>query len=88
MKVNPVSNWIMGSKNNIEYLCKNIKLKVVNAYADGSANEYTNYTLKAVGNYIRLSIKMHLQVGLNLGRLNARILNCLRIEQTMKSIMR
>lgn len=53
MKVNPVSNWIMGSKNNIEYLCKNIKLKVVNAYADGSANEYTNYTLKAVGNYIR-----------------------------------
>ena len=32
MKVNPVSNWIMGSKNNIEYLCKNIKLKVVNAY--------------------------------------------------------
>ena len=43
----------MGSKNNIEYLCKNIKLKVVNAYADGSANEYTNYTLKAVGNYIR-----------------------------------
>lgn len=53
MKVNPVSNWIMGSKNNIEYLCKNIKLKVVNAYGDGSANEYTNYTLKAVGNYIR-----------------------------------
>lgn len=53
MKVNPVSNWIKGSKNNIEYLCKNIKLKVVNAYADGSANEYTNYTLKAVGNYIR-----------------------------------
>lgn len=34
-------------------MCKNIKLKVVNAYADGSANEYTNYTLKAVGNYIR-----------------------------------
>lgn len=53
MNVNPVSNWIMGSKNNIEYLCKNIKLKVVNAYDKGSADEYTNYTLKAVGNYIR-----------------------------------
>lgn len=53
MKVNPVSNWIKGSKNNIEYLCENIKLKVVNAYDTGSAGEYTNYTLKAVGNYIR-----------------------------------
>lgn len=53
MKVNPVSNWIMGSKNNIEYLCENIKLTVVNAYDKGSADEYTNYTLKAVGNYIR-----------------------------------
>lgn len=53
MKVNPVSNWIKGSKNNIEYLCENIKLKVVNAYDKGSADEYTNYTLKAVGNYIR-----------------------------------
>ena len=53
MKVNPVSNWIMGSKNNIEYLCENIKLTVVNAYDNGSADEYTNYTLKAVGNYIR-----------------------------------
>lgn len=53
MQVNPVSNWIMGSKNNIEYLCENIKLTVVNAYDKGSADEYTNYTLKAVGNYIR-----------------------------------
>ena len=53
MEVNPVSNWIMGSKNNIEYLCENIKLTVVNAYDKGSADEYTNYTLKAVGNYIR-----------------------------------
>lgn len=53
MKVNPVSNWIKGSKTNIEYLCEKIKLKVVNAYDNGSANEYTNYTLKAVGNYIR-----------------------------------
>ena len=48
MKVNPVSNWIKGSKTNIEYLCEKIKLKVVNAYDNGSANEYTNYTLKAV----------------------------------------
>ena len=54
MKVNPVSNWIKGSKTNIEYLCNKIKLKVVNAYdTGGSADKYTNYTLKAVGNYIR-----------------------------------
>lgn len=53
MGVNPVSNWIKGSKTNIEYLCENIKLTVVNAYDKGSADEYTNYTLKAVGNYIR-----------------------------------
>ena len=53
MNANPVSNWIMGSKNNIEYLCENIKLKVVNASDKGSADKYTNYTLKAVGNYIR-----------------------------------
>ncbi|SCJ33816.1 Autolysin [uncultured Clostridium sp.] len=53
MKVNPVSNWIKGSKTNIEYLCEKIKLKVVNAYDTGSADKYTNYTLKAVGNYIR-----------------------------------
>ena len=53
MKVNPVSNWIKGSKTNIEYLCNKIKLKVVNAYDTGSADKYTNYTLKAVGNYIR-----------------------------------
>ena len=53
MNANPVSNWIMGSKNNIEYLCENIKLTVVNAYDNGSADKYTNYTLKAVGNYIR-----------------------------------
>lgn len=53
MKANPVSNWIKGSQNNIKYLCENIKLKVVNASDKGSADEYTNYTLKAVGNYIR-----------------------------------
>lgn len=53
MKVNPVSNWIKGSKTNIEYLCNKIKLKVVNASDTGSAGEYINYTLKAVGNYIR-----------------------------------
>lgn len=55
MGVNPVSNWIKGSKTNIKYLCENIKLKVVNAYdnGNGSADKYTNYTLKAVGNYIR-----------------------------------
>lgn len=53
MKVNPVSNWIKGSKTNIEYLCEKIKLKVVNAYDTGSADNYTNYILKAVGNYIR-----------------------------------
>ena len=55
MGVNPVFNWIKGSKTNIEYLCKNIKLKVVNAYdnGNGNADKYTNYTLKAVGNYIR-----------------------------------
>ena len=53
MQVNPVSNWIKGSQNNIKYLCENIKLKVVNASDKGSADKYTNYTLKAVGNYIR-----------------------------------
>lgn len=53
MNANPVSNWIKGSQNNIEYLCENIKLKVVNASDKGSADKYTNYTLKAVGNYIR-----------------------------------
>ena len=53
MGVNPVSNWIKGSKTNIEYLCNKIKLKVVNAYDKGSADKYKNYTLKAVGNYIR-----------------------------------
>lgn len=89
MKVNPVSNWIKGSKTNIEYLCNKIKLKVVNAYdTGGSADKYTNYTLKAVGNYIRFVDKMHLQVRLNLGRLNSRKLHCLQIEQAMKSIMR
>ena len=34
-------------------MCNKIKLKVVNAYDTGSADKYTNYTLKAVGNYIR-----------------------------------
>ena len=53
MNANPVSNWIKGSQNNIKYLCENIKLKVVNASDKGSADKYTNYTLKAVGNYIR-----------------------------------
>ena len=53
MNANPVSNWIKGSQNNIKYLCENIKLKVVNASDKGSEDKYTNYTLKAVGNYIR-----------------------------------
>ena len=88
MEVNPVSNWIMGSKNNIEYLCENIKLTVVNAYDKGSADEYTNYTLKAVGNYIRFVDENKPASPLKSGRLNSRILHCLRMEQAMKSIMR